>query len=46
MLRPWEADLSAFGPQNTEKRISTSFEAFPQVHADKAGKRANLGTFR
>ena len=29
-----------------EKGVPSPFEAFPQVQADKAGKRANLGTFR
>jgi hypothetical protein len=46
----WEADLSAFRPHSVrktpEKGIPSPFEAFPQVQADKAEKRANLGTFR
>jgi hypothetical protein len=29
-----------------EKGISSSFEAFPTIQAEKAGKRANLGAFR
>jgi hypothetical protein len=41
--------LSAFRPHSVrktpEKGIPTQFEAFPQVQADKAEKRANLGTF-
>jgi hypothetical protein len=49
-LRSWEADLSAFRPHSVrktpEKGIPSPYEAFPQVHADKAEKRANFGTFR
>jgi hypothetical protein len=41
---------SAFGPHSVRKTpgkgIPSPFEAFPQFQADKAGKRANLGTFR
>jgi len=49
-LRSREADLSESRPRSARKTpgkgVPTPFEAFPQVHADKAEKRANLGTFR